>query len=189
LGLVAYEIAREQGIADFKYYCNVTCRVVRVISAQDQIVRAPGEPDQVRRARPAPGGERLVLRLRQHGGREATDNILVWDPATARAEGRLQGPRFSLFPVGATRAAVLVDSTDPFGWFLFPLEGSAAPRFVPFSPGDPLFLELLDPSYLYSFEDLKFYRPGPPLQRTALPAKLADAPGNPFGDYHAIRLP
>jgi len=31
----------------------------------------------------------------------------------------------------------------------------------------------------------------PPLQKTALPAKLADLPGgsNPVGDYHAIRVP
>jgi hypothetical protein len=47
----------------------------------------------------------------------------------------------------------------------------------------------LNPSYLYSVWDLKFFRPKPPLQPTALPARLADVPGNPVGDYHAIRLP
>ena len=45
---------------------------------------------------------------------------------------------------------------------------------------------LLDPTRLYNVADLRFYRPTPPLVKTALPRKLADVTGNPVGDYHVI---
>jgi hypothetical protein len=50
---------------------------------------------------------------------------------------------------------------------------------------------LLEPSYLYNTQDLKFYRKEPPLQRTALPARLAPlaSGGNPVGSYHTLRVP
>ena len=71
-----------------------------------------------------------------------------------------------------------------------PLDGAQAPTVL---PGEDLRTDftLLAPSFLYNAQDLKFYRSKPPLQRTALPAKLADLPdkSNPVGDYHAIRLP
>ena len=72
---------------------------------------------------------------------------------------------------------------------LVPLEGTRPPIVF---PGQFLFgFTLFDPTYLYSVQDLKFFRSKPPLERTALPAKLADLPDrtNPVGDYHAIRLP
>ena len=47
---------------------------------------------------------------------------------------------------------------------------------------------MLDPSYLYNVDDLKFYRPRPPLQATSLPAALVDVAADPLGDFHAIRL-
>lgn len=71
---------------------------------------------------------------------------------------------------------------------LVPLEDSQAPTV--FSGVDlSASFALLDPRFLYHVRALKFYRPRPPLQPTALPARLADVPGNPVGDYHAIRLP
>ena len=47
---------------------------------------------------------------------------------------------------------------------------------------------MLEPSYLYNVDDLKFYRPRPPLQATSLPAALVDVAADPLGDFHAIRL-
>ena len=45
---------------------------------------------------------------------------------------------------------------------------------------------LLDPTRLYNVDDLRFYRPAPPLVKTALPRRLAGVTDNPRGDYHTI---
>jgi hypothetical protein len=47
---------------------------------------------------------------------------------------------------------------------------------------------LLEPDFLYNTVDLKFYRRRPPLQRTALPAKLAEAFFGWPQAYHVVRL-
>ena len=61
---------------------------------------------------------------------------------------------------------------------LIPLEGAQPPTDF---PGQDLgaAYTLLDPSYLYHRGELKFFTARPELQKTALPAKLADVPGNP----------
>lgn len=98
----------------------------------------------------------------------------------------------------ATQAAALAStlsfdgpqvlSTD----FLIPLEGTQGPTvFQGVDVNTSFTVTLLNPSFLYSVQDLKFFSSTPPLRRTALPAKLADLTDgtNPVGDYHAIRLP
>mgnify|MGYP001585351308 FL=1 len=79
---------------------------------------------------------------------------------------------------------VVLAGGEPF--HLVPLEGGGAATFF---PSGATSITLLNPRFLYHARDLRFYRPRPPLQPTALPARLADVPGNPLGDYHAIRLP
>lgn len=98
-------------------------------------------------------------------------------PAEAES-GHFLGP--------ATGATVMVFAPGRDS-FLIPLDGSQPPAFFPVDLSSSF--AVLDPSSLYHVGDLKFYRPRPPLQPTALPARLADVPGNPVGDYHAIRLP
>ncbi len=70
---------------------------------------------------------------------------------------------------------------------LVSLDGTRAPIVLTLDSS----VRVLEPSYLYNVQDLKFYRSKPPLLRTALPASLADLPdgSNPFGDYHAIPVP
>ncbi len=77
--------------------------------------------------------------------------------------------------------------TNEGGTLLVPLADARPPTV--FGEDLSFSFRLLDPTFLYNVADLKFYRLQSPLQRTALPAKLADVPGNPVGDYHAIRVP
>ena len=47
---------------------------------------------------------------------------------------------------------------------------------------------LLEPTYVYNTDDLRFYRLGAPLQATGLPARLSAVDGNPRGDYHVVPI-
>ena len=70
-----------------------------------------------------------------------------------------------------------------------PLDGSQAAREYPGVNLNDSFV-LLDPGYLYSATELKFFTTTPTPERTVLPATLAPGPGgNPIGYYHAIRVP
>lgn len=146
------------------------------------------------RARPAPAGERIVfLGDADRGGRGPTGHLVVWDPAARRAEVRLQLPPAFHDLAAATGSTALVwrrpfDAPAARGSYLVSLDSAAEPTFFPlvdFRSG----FTLLEPGYLYRFADQRFYRLAPPLQSTLLPARLAEVAGNPFGDYHLIRLP
>ncbi|MBI2155101.1 MAG: hypothetical protein HYU24_15580 [Candidatus Rokubacteria bacterium] len=175
------------------YACEETgreflaCRSIRLTAPVTRIGRA-GQLEDARRARPAPGSERLVFLV-------TWGTLLTWDPGAARAQVVLHEPLMEGFSLGPVTGSVVmfapysVETFEP-STFLVPLDGAQAPTV---HPGEDLRTDftLLAPSFLYNAQDLKFYRSKPPLQRTALPAKLADLPdkSNPVGDYHAIRLP
>jgi len=176
------------------------CRFMRVSSTTGFLARGPAGLDEVRRSRPAPGGERLAFLARAgFGTTTPVAIIVVWD-ATAR-QAQIRHQFFEDFPeLGPTTGGTLLASTLfpggaegdllPRASFLIPLEGAQGPTDFPGVDLRESFV-LLNPSFLYSVGDLKFFRSKPPLQRTALPAKLADLPdkSNPVGDYHAIRVP
>jgi hypothetical protein len=197
LGLFDVQLGPFQSSADLAYDCPPTasevpsCHVLRVTDSSVGVTRGAFEILDARRSRPAPaGGERLVFLAGGPAGSGVEDTILAWDPQRPSARALTQLP-----PVGesfhflgpATGATVLIPGGNSF---LIPLDG-ARPRTD--FPGVNLgtFFTLLDPGYLYSVQELKFFRSKPPLERTALPAKLADLPDrtNLVGDYHAIRLP
>jgi hypothetical protein len=192
-GLSAFQVSGGQFTRDLVYTCLPdSCRGLRQITSFSEVVGSPAQLDDARRPRPVPGGERLVFLT---GGVTAGPTVLVWDPEALKAkvvhqfsasEGPVLGP--------ATQDTVMLLSFVLEGEvavpssLLIPLEDSQGPTV--FSGVDlRASFALLDPRSLYHVGDLKFYRPRPPLRPTALPARLADVPGNPVGDYHAIRLP
>jgi hypothetical protein len=145
------------------------------------------------RARPAPGGERVVFQTEVGAGAGIYgDSVLVWDPAASRAQ------HLARFPAGlespselwsATRDTALVRSPSLGQWVLLSLDADPAPRFVDDPTGQYDFT-LLDPHSLYEITSGKFYRAQPPAQRTPLPRALAEFTGDEvWADYHAIRLP
>jgi hypothetical protein len=129
----------------------------------------------------------LALEGEEASGRT---HVIAWDHAAGRATPvGLLGPG-SHGLLAATSSTALVHSFvganfDPAGYILRLDESRPPIEFLGESLG---MFTLLEPSYLYNTEDEKFYRPSPPLRRTALPAKLA-GDADPFGDFHAIRLP
>lgn len=174
------------------------CRFMRMSSTTGFLARGPAGLDEVRRSRPAPGGERLVLLARAgFGTTMPVATVVVWDATARRAQIRHEF--LEDFPdLGPATGGTLLASTlflsgeqdVPRASFLIPLEGTQGPTDFPGVDLRESFV-LLNPSFLYSVGDLKFFRSKPPLQPTALPAKLADLPdkSNPVGDYHAIRVP
>ncbi|MEK6718938.1 MAG: hypothetical protein AABZ16_15750, partial [candidate division NC10 bacterium] len=142
------------------------------------------------RSRPAPSaGERVAFIALGPAGIGTQDTVLSWDSAaqTARHLVRLPVRPEGVHFLGPTTSAMAM--VQDLESFLVPLDGSRSP--IEFQG---IFLAgsftLLDPGFLYNVTDLKFYRARPPLQRTTLPAKLADLPdgSNPIGDYHVIRV-
>jgi hypothetical protein len=167
---------------------------LRVTPAGDSVFLDVAQLQGVRRARPAPGAERLVfLASRAGGGEEGfSGGVLVWDPTKGRAQV-LTTFAEGLHDLGPATASTVLLSTFPFSTLeqssvLLPLEGTQAPIVFPEVALIGTFT-LLDPRFLYNVDDMRFYRLAPPLTRTALPAPLAAVEGNPIGDYHAIRLP
>ncbi|OGL05456.1 MAG: hypothetical protein A3I03_14990 [Candidatus Rokubacteria bacterium RIFCSPLOWO2_02_FULL_68_19] len=201
--LFGVQLGSVQDSGAFIYDCipsgNISvCRAMDVSFTTGFLARGPAGLDEVRRARPAPGGERLVF-LAGAGRGTATPiaTVVVWDATAGRAQVRHQFLEVDDVPeLGPATGETLLASTlflsgeqlVPRASFLIPLEGTQDPTSFPGVDLRESFV-LLSPSYLYSVGDLKFFRPKPPLQATALPARLADVPGNPVGDYHAIRLP
>jgi hypothetical protein len=193
-GLLSFHVDVETLTRDFSYDCpSETCFGLRVIASGSGMVGSALELEDARRSRPARGGERLVFAMTTSGPERAGGAVLVWDPSPARAQVLVHAEDdFQLGP--ATRAAVLATEDVPGQdrGLLIPLEGGQSPIvFEGAGSGFRRNFTVLDPGFLYSLQDLKFYRLESPLQRTALPGKLADLPdgSNPIGDYHAIRLP
>ncbi|MGH7235043.1 MAG: hypothetical protein ACREIO_01570, partial [Nitrospiraceae bacterium] len=162
----------------------------------------PSRIDRVLRAGVGAGGEQLVFLVTQEQpGEVLTERfktharLVVWRPERGTAEVRQEFPAadfHSLESVSSGAALVMArdfSSFPPtFSTTLVRLEG---PAFSVLFPGIRLDnFVLLDPDFLYSTSDFKFYRKQPPLQRTALPAKLATlGPGfHPRGAYHVLRL-
>lgn len=195
LGAFDFQLGTLQRADEFTYDCGTDatlsffCAAVGVTGSTGVVTRGPAQLQDARRSRPAPGDERLVFIKVGPEGEGLQDTVLVWDPSTrgARMVHRLPAEAESGHFLGpATGATVMVFAPERAS-FLIPLDGSQAPAFFPVDLSSSF--AVLDPSSLYHVQDLKFYRARPPLQPTALPARLADVPGNPVGDYHAIRLP
>ncbi len=192
LGLSAFQVSAHQVSSDAVYICPASCKAIRQTTTVGEVVRSPARLEDARRSRPVPGGERLVFLT---GSDTAGPTVLVWDPEVPRAKVVHQFPASEGPALGpATRDTVMLrsfvlegEATVPSS-FLIPLAGSTGPTVFSGVDLSASFV-LLQPRFLYHVGDLKFYRPRPPLRSTALPARLADVPGNPVGDYHAIRLP
>ncbi len=193
LGLSAFQVSARQSSGDAVYLCLPTsCKAIRQTTTVGEVVRSPATLEDARRSRPVPGGERLIFLT---GSATAGPAVMVWDPETPKArivhqfspsEGPVLGPATPTTLM--TLSFVLEGEALIPSSVLIPLEGTRGPIAFPGVDLRDSFA-LLDPRFLYHVGDLKFYRLRPPLQPTALPARLADVPGNPVGDYHAIRLP
>jgi len=145
---------------------------------------------QGQRLRPSSVGEVVLLFSEPVGISEGEKGVLVrfTPPETARPVLSDELPAAATHHlVGTTSKRTLVVSRG-FETVsrLADLETGALTEFF----GDDLAQQfvLLDPTRLYNVEDLRFYRPTPPLAKTALPRKLADVTGNPPGDYHATGI-
>ena len=140
-------------------------------------------------------------------GAYADVDLTVLAARIAYADARLARIRAALryraagdftYLAGATSSTTLVYSGRILDWetwdieyssALVPLDGSQAAREYPGVNLNDSFV-LLDPGYLYSATELKFFTTTPTPERTVLPATLAPGPGgNPIGYYHAIRVP
>ena len=157
------------------------------------VLAPPAELLDARRARPAPGGERLVLlgdTFRETF--RPVGSVVAWDAAGRTAREALAVPDsfHGLGEQAATGAVLLSYSpqTGDDGTFLVTLEEGASSTFF---PGEDLAFSFtpLAPGHLYSVRDFRFYRGAPPLEATPLPARLSPLAPNPAGDYHAIRVP
>jgi hypothetical protein len=158
--------------------------------------------ERVRRAGVGAGGEQLaILVTQEQPGEDLTElfreqaRLVVWRPERGTAEVRQELPVADFYTLGSVSAgAALVQAFDflsfppTFNTTLARLEGPAAAVLFPGLRLDNFVL--LDPDFLYNTSDFKFYQRQPPLQRTALPAKLAplNSGFNPVGAYHVVRL-
>ena len=189
-------------IQDFTYLCPSTDG----ISASFQVTRrfrnfSVGRVDQAILTNSGGGNPQLVLLLAQspavesffEGGDSA--RVVTWKPTDNRAELRQEFPAADFYNLeSVSSGAALVQAFDftgfppTFSTTLVRLEGPAAAVLFPGLRLDNFLL--LDPDFLYNTSDFKFYRRQPPLQRTALPAKLAPLSSgfNPVGVYHLLRL-
>jgi hypothetical protein len=146
------------------------------------------------RARPAPGGERIVFLV--HGfviGQGQTQAIAAWDTVPGQARvAHVQPLGFAetgLDLMEATGRLALVHWGEFGRSYLVRLDATAPARVFE-EPGALFGFRLLDPQYLYNVDVQRFFRLDPPLQATPLPARLTTLSPNPaFGDYHTIRLP
>ncbi len=199
-GLLSFELGRYEGASDFVYGCTSptgsapsVCSAVTVLSSGGAPLRPPLELADARRARPAPaGGERVVF-LGEAGpglSTPAAGHLIVWDPDGPSAAARLR-LRDGAHVLGTTTGSVATV------WFQNADDGQTGSFLIPLGGGDPIFFPdadltrsfvMLEPSYLYNVDDLKFYRLKPPLRATTLPSALVDVAADPLGDFHAIRL-
>lgn len=157
------------------------------------VPRPPAQLVDARRVRPAPAGERLVLLGDAfHEAPRPVGSVVAWDAGArlAREAFRVPASFHGLGPQASTSAVLLAyrPQVGARGTFVVPLEAGGIPQF--FANDDlPVDFALVAPDRLYNVRDFRFYRGEPPRQATPLPARLSPAPGNPIGDYHAIRLP
>jgi len=143
---------------------------------------------QGQRLRPSPVGEIVLLFSEPVGISEGEKGVLVRltpsDTARLVLTDELP-PAATHRLVGTTSKRTLVVSRG-FETVsrLADLEAGTVAEFF----GDDLGQQfvLLDPTRLYNVDDLRFYRPAPPLVKTALPRRLAGVTDNPRGDYHTI---
>ena len=168
------------------------CAALTWTSTYDTILQWPTGFIDARRRAPATAAGQLVF--------IADNRVFTWDPAEdatrGRAEFRYRAYGDFAYFADVTSSTALVRSGRFLDWdnieyssALVPLEGAQAPREYPgVNLGDSFVL--LDPGYLYSATELKFFTTTPTPEKTVLPATLAPVPGgNPLGYYHAIRVP
>ena len=199
----------EQPVEFLTFPCGVEVCQYRVFRPSPTIRRPP--MFDARRASPASAGERLVLFAQDSSAPAGTLNAVVaWDaeastakvPFSATASSSDATQTYESYQMGAVSngsAIVLrmVESGDIFGPNYRVTRDSKVvlldtPDNTIDVPGTDLVnssFTLLGASYLYNTDDLRFYAASPSLQQTSLPARLADAGGNPYGDYHLITLP
>ena len=166
------------------------CQAVEENLRSFRVTRQPANLSEARRPSAAAGGERLVLRAEGSTAPfEEFDEVITVveaNPRRSHVAYKLNTPIFDAFGAVTNSVALVYDDA---GTTLISLDGSRPPLVL-----DREFLFeflVLEPSYLYNPLDQKFYRLASPLQRTALPAKLADLPDESplIGDYHVIRVP
>jgi len=170
------------------------CAALDYRGADNVVLAWPTELTAARRRTPAADAGQLVF--------VGDAGVFTWDPAEdatrGRAALRYRAAGDFTYLAGATSSTTLVYSGRILDWetwdieyssALVPLDGSQAAREYPGVNLNDSFV-LLDPGYLYSATELKFFTTTPTPERTVLPATLAPGPGgNPIGYYHAIRVP
>jgi hypothetical protein len=165
------------------------CSAVTVRVTQDQVTNRAVQFWEARRTQPAAAGERLVLLGLVEQDFGSTGNLVVWDPVARAVQVslRLGTGAHTLGPVTSSTALVSSVFFDPFaeGTSLAFLDRGADPVFFPEVDLTTAYT-LIEPSYVYGLEDLKFHRPRT-LEPIGWPAPLASAPRNSDGDYHVIR--
>jgi hypothetical protein len=164
-----------------------------VTTRRGGVVDAPAQLVDARRTRPAPADERLVLLADAfRADFRPIGSVVAWDAGAGRAREALRLPAsfHGLGPTASTGAVLLsyVPRSGTPGTFYVPLEEGALESF--FAGRDLTFdYALLSGDRLYGVQDLRFYLREPPLRPIPLPARLSAVPGDPVGDYHAIRVP
>lgn len=201
-GLGSFDVGDiASGVARWNYAC-----IVRICTSSDDdnvafevdfrrggVVAPPAELVDVRRARPAPGGERLVLLgTAFRGPSRPLGSVVTWDIAPKTAREALAVPdSFHHLGAQAGSNAVLLSyrpRSGTSGTFFVPLDEGGIASF--FADDDLRFdFTLVGADQLYSTRDFRFYRSAPPLRATPLPARLSPLSPNPSGDYHALRVP
>ena len=139
------------------------------------------------------GSERVALLLDLGQGlatnfRGGYARVVAWDPLAQSASLRheiLTGDVRQL--ITAAHGVAVTSGINSPALTAVPLEGNQPATVFPMTLGEVFNFRALSPAFLYSIQDLKFYRYRPDLLKTALPAALATG-GSATGDYHAIRL-
>jgi len=102
-------------------------------------------------------------------------NVVVWDPDNAAKVRLSLRESFHYLVPGATSSLAVVFMSEDNTFISDARTGSWV---IPLDSGTPAYFDetsldfgftLVAPNYLYNTDDMKFYRPQPPLQRTPLP--------------------
>ena len=169
------------------------CQAVEVDARFNGVSRNPAFLEDARRPSAATGGARLVLLAKDYTAAEIPlAAVVVTEADPLRSQVRYQ-PRVDFAKLSSVTSTLALVTEEDFTAFavsttLAWLDGSRPPTSFPGVDLSGSF-RVLDPSYLYNVNDMKFYRLVPTLQRTAFPAKLFELADNPIGEYHAIRVP
>ena len=118
-----------------------------------------------------------------------------WTPAAGSTELRHDTQESLHFILSATSDAALVEGDEiadgVFNETVVATRGELSATVLTVAGvEDELPFVLLNPRYLYNINDLRFYSSKPSLQKTPLPAKLADLEGRSrfHPDHHVLRL-